>query len=627
MPARRSIVEPLEYRKLLSAVATQDRPVTLSDGDGSNITVRVAGAGSATADIAGGALTLAVSGTSKATSLTIDVAGGGDGRAILQSLTATSALGSLAAPAVDLKGAIRFKSIESLTVRTITGANVHSSWIGSLSTQRVTRSLIASDRIGSIDVKADLESSRIGVSPADDTQVALSSLNVRGMIHSSTVFALGDIGSVTARRMIGANVTAGVRFSESSTASQLVQPLPDERSGAKLYDFVGKYNISRLKVTGFADGRIAFAHSIVGAYKINNATLNGVDGIDVGSNEFGISAYYVGRIKRTFDAAHASLNAQEHPFADFVARQISEPLVFDSSTGTYGGSTLYLGGANAASGTTIVTSANWLTLWNDLPKEGAQIGTIENAGAAHTVFLSYDGKYELRNSKSRAVQSSTRLGSLIATALGSAAGNSIKIENVSGNSTIDLRTTSVGPVIHLTTAKLGSTFYQGMGAHGGLTIGGQSGSGSSSNFKSFSVPEFTTLSRQIKSAGATVQVYTQKMLIVSADTFSVGKLIGVEEVGSLDLTQSFNFASGDATESNFGNLLASAAVGHVGSRRLPARFVNNANSVTIYGLPNGGTAVISNLGQPALNAAGNVAWMPRANDVKQSLIDAGIGLA
>jgi hypothetical protein len=299
-------------------------------------------------------------------------------------------------------------------------------------------------------------------------------------------------------------------------------------------------------------------------------------------------------------------------------------LVFDSSTGTYASGSLYLGGSIGASGTFVVGNGG-ITLLNGLPKEGVQIGTIENAGAAHTVYLGYDGRYELRNSNGRAVKKVVRLGELVASSLGDTV-TPIKIENVSGASTIDLRRTSIGPVIHLTAGRLGTTFHQGVtGIGGGISLGG-SGTGTNPNARSFTVPAFASLSRQIKSAGATVQVYSQKLMLVTGDTFSVGKMIGVDEVGSLDLTQSLGFAHDGVSDASIGDAIAAATSGHVGSRRLPARFVNRGSQVVVYGLPDGGTAVVNNLAQPALNATGTVVVMPRAKDVRQSLIDAGINL-
>ena len=104
--------------------------------------------------------------------------------------------------------------------------------------------------------------------------------------------------------------------------------------------------------------------------------------------------------------------------------------------------------------------------------------------------------------------------------------------------------------------------------------------------------------------------------------------IGIEKVGSIDLTQLFKFNATDVSGSaDAAKAIAFAAADQLGSRRLPARWAASGESVTIYGLPDGGTAVINNLGRTALNARGDVAQMPRAGQLHRSLEEAGLDLS
>src|SRR4051794_2092943 len=86
-------------------------------------------------------------------------------------------------------------------------------------------------------------------------------------------------------------------------------------------------------------------------------------------------------------------------------------------------------------------------------------------------------------------------------------------------------------------------------------------------------PSASTAPKQIKSAGQTLQTYEQRFLFVTGETFSVGRLIGVESNSSIDLTQSFAYRAGGAGEqTDLGKVIAGASADHVGSRRLPPRW-------------------------------------------------------
>src|SRR5215203_2832353 len=62
-----TVIESLERRQLLSVVADQAHSATLQDEDGSTIAIRLAGAGTATADIVRGGFTLNLNKTDSAT--------------------------------------------------------------------------------------------------------------------------------------------------------------------------------------------------------------------------------------------------------------------------------------------------------------------------------------------------------------------------------------------------------------------------------------------------------------------------------------------------------------------------------------------------------------------------------
>jgi hypothetical protein len=144
---------------------------------------------------------------------------------------------------------------------------------------------------------------------------------------------------------------------------------------------------------------------------------------------------------------------------------------------------------------------------------------------------------------------------------------------------------------------------------------------------SYTVPKFDAISIGLKQRGNRLAVYKEDFLLVTEMTKTLGKLIDVNGASEIGLSQSsMTFSAASQSNASFLNLVLTATADRRGSRRLPARWIQYGDTVTIYGLPNGGTAVLSTLGKVAINSIGAVTTIPTAKALKQSLIDAGIGL-
>jgi hypothetical protein len=617
-------IESLEQRQLLSVVADQAHTATLQDDDGSIITIRIDGHGTATADNVRGGFSLSLTNTDNKTALWLDVTGGNKS-AIARSVSVRGSIGAIHARAVELAGPLSTKSIESLDVRGLTNASINSGWIGAITAGRIGGSVIAADRIGTLIVAGDMTSSRIHVSPGHDDQIAIRSAIIAGTISNSTIFALGDIGSVSAGAMLRSNVTAGVIFSGDSTADHLIQPLPNRHSGEDLYDFSGKYNIGRVSVSGTRP--VAFSETNIGAYEISNVSLANVDGTSKAASEFGVAAFAIGRVNRTFDTANASLNAQQNTSTRFTVRQLQKPLTFNPTTGTYTGSSssgvITLTNSGRFNGDVIAVNISTVV---PLPSTGLQIGTVENH-RARTLFVAKDGRYELRNRNGNAIARSSNLGLLI-DGLFADAHMPIKVERPSTLGDATFRTTSVGPALHLTQDFLGQIVATPVSVTDGRLIytpPGQVAPPAAVSVR-FRLPTFNDLSIDLKRRGNKLLVYGANLLLVKDATLPIGNLIGVMNTSPLEVTQTLAYSRSGLPNSDLSSLVIAHSADRIGSRRLPARWVQDGNNVTIFGLPNGGTAVINNLGRAVLNASGATAVISTMRSLKSSLIAADIGL-
>lgn len=653
-------LQSLEARRLLAVIVTDEHPATLRDDDGSRITIQLDGAGTVTADVVRGRIELLVAGGTSQSILTVAVSKG-DGRALARSIKVADQVGAINAGGVELRGVLSGKSLGSIQLLSLLNARVQAGWIGSLSARRMMDSIISADRVGAIDVAGDITRSTIHVAPANDKPVALQSLRIRGTLSASTIFVLGDIGAVSAAAMIDSNVTAGVRISENSTSQRLVQPLPDSRHSDDLYDFTGTFHIGQLVVSGKTKGAVAFSNTIVGAHEIGQILLYKVDGSHTGTAEHGIAAYKIGRVQRFFDAANAHKNAINEPAADFKIRQIAEPLSFIAPSASYGGiskvgaGTLTLNGSNTYTGATVIngsmlditgTIANSGTLItgytyvNLMPIEGVKIGSVSNHDATG-VYLTHGGRYQLRNDAGAVVLSAASLGALAAD-LFRRSKSSIKIENV-GDGTITVRTTSVGPVIGLMSSMLGRTELAGYSATGQPVEGSLStapyligagsltlrGNGNEVTLNSITtqsrvIPSFEVVKSEFAGAGFTTHEFAQPLMLMSESRRSIGQVMGPIAVRDVDLTQPLRFAADSTTSSDLGQLITTVTADRVGSRRLPARWVSSGNGVTVYGLADGGTVTVRDLGQTALNAVGALRKLPTSTRLRQALIDAGV---
>jgi hypothetical protein len=617
-----ALLEPFERRTLLDATIVQDEPATLFDADGSQITIALDGPGTAWADASRGRLSLSLSGGSTETKLSITVSGG-DGRALSRLVRISGAVGTIDAPKLELRGVFSARFIDSATFLAISYADVQTGWIGSLTTRRIDHSKIHSDRLGQIIVSGNVDASRIFVSPANDKPVALESVKVKGALIGSSIFALGDIGTVTAAAMIDSNVTAGVRIDERSTDKKLAQPLPDDDVN-DFYDFTGKYRIFQVVVSGKTDRPVAFSNSIIGAYEIRDVSLSKVNGAALGRPEFGVAGYLVGSVKRTFDAPNRKKDAQETPATDFTVRQIKEELIFNPGLGGYtgsSGSVSVIGGSGTINGNPWFNTGPHPILVGNVQgilTQGALLGSVTNH-AASSVYLAHGGNFELRTGTGEVVLAAATLGALGA-ALFRASHTSIKLERI-GTEITTLRATSIGPVVSLDNSALGIESFAAFDANGQPT--------NSLNYASRqprSIPSVEVLTSQLASE-AEVKVFTNRLLLVKDQPLPLGKVVSALGQHDVGLTQSLQFSAGGQLSTELGLAVAGASADRVGSRRFPARWVpNGTDSIIVYGLRDGGTAVITkaNLARSALNATGEVLTMPDSDALKQSLWSRGI---
>jgi hypothetical protein len=613
-------LETIEQRRLLSVTIQAALPATLLDDDGSRITIRLSGTGSATADTVSGRLTLDFAGTNESSSIAIDVAGG-DGKATARSIESRrGTIGSIRAPAVELRGTLAAAWIDALDVRALIGADVQVSWLGSLSAKQISNSRISADRIGQISVSSNVAGSRILASPANDKKAAIETIVIKGDLDTSAIFAVGDIGSVTARAMYHSTVSAGVRISEFSTSTRLIQPLPAERSGDKLYDFIGTYRIGTLTVTGLTSRAIAFSDTIIGAHQIGQVTLHKVDGATRSSGaEFGVAAYSVGTVTRSFEKQYTALDVQAEPNTEFVVRQIVKPLNFNPGNGSYGGSGSYGGGGAISGGGTLNLGGSGTSV--TIPVEGLRIAAITNS-PANSLYLTHGGNYELRKNSGSVVFSAVTLGA-VAAELFRQSRSSVKVEKL-GSGTVTLRATSVGPAVQFFRAILGTSWYAYSNANGPFEPMSVSHLPTGTTRAQRDIPPLSQLDHELTAGGMTTRYFTESLMLVKDERYSIGALhsaLGSHDVG---VTQSLRYAVQDQSSPDAAKLIMTVTADRVGSRRLPARFVTTSDGIIVYGLPDGSTAQLRECGRTALNAVGELRKLAMVRQIRDALIQSGL---
>jgi hypothetical protein len=600
----RTFIEGIEPRRLLSASIVQaGSPATLTDADGSEIRIQLKGPGTLTANVVSNRVVLETSGTNRTSNITFEI-NGGDGRAEIRSVTAGT-LGTFVAPETDIRGQFTAKKVASIVVRNIVKSAFSIDVLGSLKANAIGNSTFSFDHVGSVSIATDLSNSRFFASPRDDSATAIASVSVKGAINRTTIAALGDIGTVTCAAMYSSNITAGVRIEDYSTQTLIFQPLPDERSGDKLYDFTGKYVIGKVIVNGDTRRAIAFSLSNIGAYRINDVILSKVDGNYPDTREFGVAAYKIRSVKRTFDAANASKNSLADPGTWFTVRQISAPLSFDPGGGYTGGTSL--GGATFDSG-----YYGPLYTLDSIPSRGLKIGSVSNSKGTG-LFVTPGDNFEIRDAAGATVLSAASLAAVFVS-LYRQNRTSIKIENLPFTT---FRSTSVSPVVTIASELFGQS---ALGETNGHAVRAYDFSLQPSPI----IPSLKSLEQSIGEAGITTAEFDKALLLVSKTPAKIGRQVNIVTLRDVTLDNQFHFNSGSIGASDLSSLITSASAHSIGSRRLPPRFIISAGAAVIYGLPDGSTISISQLENSALNTLGDLKALPSPAQLQQSLIDSGI---
>ncbi|HEV7299806.1 MAG TPA: hypothetical protein VGN72_10610 [Tepidisphaeraceae bacterium] len=300
MPLNR-FCEPLERRRLLSStIVASGLPATVTDGDGTQVMVRLTGPGSVTLTPDGDAFDLTFdAAVGPTTSLLIKSRGGADGLVTLDDITAAQPLARITATGARLTGEVTLPRVGRMTVHEIDGARIDAG------------------RIDHLQVRGDVVGATMWVRPPDSRPERrpvppLGRLTIRGTMGDSTVDVAGTVGTVSVGAMIDSNVVAGIAWlpdAAGTFAPVLPRSRPDEERffakpdegisdrlkevRAALRDFTGHFTIRSLTVTGRVRAPLAFAGSKVAAHDIDRITLNKVARSD-DAPEYGVVAYEIG---------------------------------------------------------------------------------------------------------------------------------------------------------------------------------------------------------------------------------------------------------------------------------------------------------------------------------------------
>jgi hypothetical protein len=305
----RTMVENLERRMLLSV--SQDvligalgaKAVTFTDADGTKATITVKGGGSATVHLSGDTLSqtsdksgVTVSGTNVAVtgitgSRTVRgtilrvTAKGGNGTVSVGPVITDGALGTIDAKGVDLTGGITASgSITRITVNRITGGEVS---VGDASTKlnlKVNSDAsfdLSAPAVNSISVGGNLTDSTLTfTAPTTRGVVDLRNLSVGGAITSTKVDSEGSIGTISARKMVGSSVFAGVSIAPGKA-------LPTSDAEFSSADSIGSVKLKKVA------GTPSFINSDIAAHSLGTLNL-GVVQLSNGGHPFGVASGKIG---------------------------------------------------------------------------------------------------------------------------------------------------------------------------------------------------------------------------------------------------------------------------------------------------------------------------------------------
>jgi hypothetical protein len=280
------------------------KAVTFTDADGTKATITVKGGGSATVHLSGDTLSqtsnksgvsisgtnVAVTGitgsrTARSTVLRVTTKGG-NGTVSIGPVTTDGAIGTVDAKGVDLADGITASgSITRITVNRITGGAVS---VGDASTKlnlKVNSDAsfdLTAPAVNSISVGGNLTDSTLAFTAhTTGNAVDLRTLSVGGAIINTKVDSEGSVGTVTAAKMIGTSILAGV----SKLAPGKALPTSDA-------EFTSADSIGSVKLKKVA-GTPSFINSDVAAHSVGTLNL-GVVQLSNGGQPFGVASGRIG---------------------------------------------------------------------------------------------------------------------------------------------------------------------------------------------------------------------------------------------------------------------------------------------------------------------------------------------
>jgi hypothetical protein len=578
----KAVIEPVEPRRLFAATLIQDgSPATLVDADGSSVLIRMEGPGTLSADLSSGKLALAATDTSMETQLWVDVTGG-DGAALLGKVSFPTDIGGIHAPDVKIRGRFSARIIGQLEVGDIRGSTLNVVAINDLSCAAVSNSLMGGDRLGNVEIAGAVAGSRVYAMPADDKRIAITSLSVGGTVSDSTIYALGDISTISLGSLIRSNLTAGVRFSETSTNQRLIQPIPAKVDGNQLHDFTGKYGISNITITGIGAAQSSMVDSVIGAYQIGTVNIARLGAIDRAG---GIGAYSIKKIK-----TDGSQSVEAIMNSSFV-QQIRGPLRYDPVTdaisGDVSGSNSSIGLIKHGTGSIIIGGGQTA---EPIPTEGIKLGTVVTGGVGKLIHLTQAGRFQIRGKSGKSLAAFSRVEDLVASVF-SSFDTSIKVEDVAGTSSVRLMATSTGPVVTLLRANLDKYFVIPAGFCG--------------------IPS--------PKGWSNVEVFSRPIAFITNKPLQLGSIISIFGVTPIEVTTSLQYKVGDETGSA---LIPLAYRARQIGRRLGPMGLAESGKLIVYGLESGETTVITgHLGQIFLNRKGDTLTGPYLVQIDRGTVE------
>lgn len=323
------------------------KAVSLQQADGTVVTVKVGGKGSATITADGDTLTQAVqkngtdlitgtnavissistTGTTSATTLNITTTGGKIGQ--INGLSTDAAVGTINAKTVNLTGSltaggpikninlhgasngtltipaggsVNIKSTTAVNGETITSASA----INNISAPGLNAPTISAPSIGTFNVKGDLVNATITLNGAG---TELKNLNVSGMITGLILHASGNLSTIAAASMGGNEIFAGVG---PLVSGQILPNFPT--------DFAANDTISNIRV------KTSFATSNIAAETLGNLSLGKITTSN-GGGTFGIAGHSIKAVAGTDTTTgkkialhNLTATTQSTSFGDFIVK-------------------------------------------------------------------------------------------------------------------------------------------------------------------------------------------------------------------------------------------------------------------------------------------------------------------